>query len=66
MFLRFTIADLHEVSGQPLGIFHAVRYLRDEGQLTTQQEDVANEVFDWLSDHLDAPTRMFLKTTPMP
>jgi hypothetical protein len=46
MFLRFTVTELHEGSGQPLGIFHAVRYLRDEGQLATEQEDIADQVFD--------------------
>jgi hypothetical protein len=64
MFLRFAISDLHEESGQPLGIFHAVRYLRDDGQLTMEQETAANAVFDWLSDHLDAPGEQLLAAHP--
>ena len=64
MFLRITIDDLHQKSGQPLGIFHAVRYLRDDGQLTEEQEEIANEVFDWLSDHLDAPGEQVLEEHP--
>jgi len=64
MFLRFTISDLHEESGQPVGIFHAVRYLRDEGQLTTEQEEVADAVFAWLYDHLDAPAEQLLAAHP--
>lgn len=64
MFLRFTTTDLHEGSQQLLGIFHAVRYLRDEGQLTVEQEEVADAVFDWLYDHLDAPGDHILETYP--
>jgi hypothetical protein len=64
MFLRFTIADLHEESGQPLGILHAVRYLRDDHRLTGEQEETANDVFDWLYVHLDAPGENVLKANP--
>ncbi len=64
MFLRFTTIDLHEESGQPIGIFHAVRYLRDDGLLTDRQEEIANEVFDWLYDHLDAPGQHVLEANP--
>ena len=64
MFLRFTIAELHQESGQPIGIFHAVRYLRDDGLLTEEQEDIANSVFDWLYDHLDAPGEDVLAANP--
>jgi hypothetical protein len=64
MFLRFTIANLHEGPGQPVGIFHAVRYLRDDGRLTVEQEEIANDVFDWLYDHLDAPSEHVLETNP--
>jgi hypothetical protein len=64
MFLRFTISDLHEESGQPVGIFHAVRYLRDDGKLSAEQEDIADQVFDWLHHHLDAPDEHVLVATP--
>jgi hypothetical protein len=64
MFLRITIAELDQESGQPLGLFHAVRYLRDDGQLTGEQEDIANAVFDWLYDHLDAPGEQVLDAHP--
>jgi hypothetical protein len=62
MFLRFTTTELHEGSSQPIGIFHAVRYLRDDGLLTGEQEEIANDVFDWLYDHLDAPGEAVLET----
>jgi hypothetical protein len=64
MFLRFTVSDLNEGAGHPLGIFHAVRYLRDDGHLTVEQEDLANTVFDWLYDHLDAPGEQVLEANP--
>jgi hypothetical protein len=64
MFLRFTTLNLNEKSGQPVGIFHAVRYLRDDGLLTGEQEGIANEVFDWLYDHLDAPGHHVLEANP--
>jgi hypothetical protein len=64
MFVRFTVRGLNDESDAPVGIFHAVRYLRDDGLLTGDQEDIANEVFDWLYDHLDAPAEGVLKANP--
>jgi hypothetical protein len=63
MFLRFTI-EMHDEPGKPIGIFHAVRYLRDDGLLTAEQEDIANSVFDWLYDHMDAPGEHVLVVNP--
>jgi hypothetical protein len=64
MFVRLTVSELHEESGQPLGIFHAIRYLRDGGKLTAEQEEVANEIFNWAFDHLEAPGDDLLKANP--
>jgi hypothetical protein len=64
MFLRLTTSSLREESGQPLGIFHAVRYLRDDGRLTAEEEAIADKVFDWLYDHLDAPSEQILAANP--
>lgn len=64
VFVRLTIADLHDQSGQQIGIFHAMRYLRDDGDLSDREESVANEVFDWLFDHLDAPHDHVLEENP--
>jgi hypothetical protein len=55
MFVRLTVSEFHETSGQQLGIFHAVRYLRDDGALTEAEEAAANEVFDWIFDNLESP-----------
>jgi hypothetical protein len=55
---------LHDDPSQPVGIFHAVRYLRDDGALTAEQEEIADKVFDWLHDHLDAPGEDVLAANP--
>ena len=57
MFVRYIVSGLGE---EPVGIFHAVRYLRDDGMLTEEQEEIANKVFDWLYDHMDAPAEEIL------
>jgi len=64
MFVRLTVPELHEESGQQVGIFHAVRYLRDDGELTEAEETAANEVFDWLFDRLEAPNDGLLAKSP--
>jgi hypothetical protein len=64
MFVRFTATSLNDSSDRPVGIFHAVRYLRDDGLLTREQEESANTVFDWLSDNLDAPPEEVLEANP--
>lgn len=63
-FVRFVVDEFHEKSGQFLGIFHAVRYLRDDGRLTTSQERAADEVFDWLFHNLVAPRKGLLNKHP--
>jgi len=64
MFVRFSINEQHDDSGQPTGIFHAVRYLRDDGKLTRAQVRVANAVFDWLFTNLAAPSKKMLSKHP--
>ena len=64
MFVRFTVNGLHEDSRQQLGILHAVRYLRDDKELTPSELTRANRVFDWLYSHLDAPSKKTLRSNP--
>ena len=64
MFVRYTVTGIDGESDSPIGIFHAVRYLRDDGLLTNEQEEIANGVFDWLYDHLDAPSEGVLEANP--
>jgi hypothetical protein len=35
MYLRFVVADIDEDSERALGVFNAVRYLRDAGTYST-------------------------------
>ena len=64
MFVRFTVNRLHEDSRQQLGILHAVRYLRDDKELTSSERARANRVFNWLYSHLDAPSKKMLRSNP--
>ena len=64
MFERFDVAELHHASGQPLGVFHAVRYLRDEDALTPAELRTANRVFAWISARLEAPDDAVLAAHP--
>lgn len=64
MFIRFTVKQLNEDSCQPLGVLHAIRYLRDDGKLTSSQLKLANKIFDWLFDNLEAPNKKILQKNP--
>jgi hypothetical protein len=65
MFVRISVNATHEDSRQPLGILHAVRYLRDRKELTSSELARANAVFDWLYSHLEAPSKRTLRSNPM-
>lgn len=58
MYIRFVVNELDSDSHKRLGIFHAIRYLRDDGELTHQEEDKINKVMDWFADNLDKPSRL--------
>jgi hypothetical protein len=58
------VAELHHASHQPLGVFHAVRYLRDDGALTAAELAVADEVFAWMHAHLESPAEATLAAHP--
>ena len=58
MYIRFVIDDLDEDSQERLGIFHAVRYLLDDGKLTLSEEEKMNDVMDWFSENLEKPNRL--------
>jgi hypothetical protein len=48
MYLRFVIADVADNSERTLGVFHAVRYLRDAGKLYAYEED-QHDMVRWCS-----------------
>ena len=64
MFVRITINRLHKDSRQQLGILHAVRFLRDDNELTSSELARANRVFEWLYSHLKAPSKKTLQSNP--
>jgi hypothetical protein len=64
MFIRLEVCETHQESGQPVGIFHAVRYLRDDDLLSPAELTVADEVFDWMWTHLHAPDQAILDAHP--
>jgi hypothetical protein len=63
-FVRLVTNEIHAHSGHALGVFHAVRYLRDDGELSRNEEAAADRVFDWLSDHLASPPPGLLRKYP--
>lgn len=63
-FIRLEVRDTHHESGQLVGIFHAVRYLRDDDLLSPAELTVADQVFDWMWTHLDAPDQAILAAHP--
>lgn len=63
-FIRLVTNEIHVYSGHALGVFHAVRYLRDDGELSRREEAIADRVFDWVADHLTTPPRGMLRKHP--
>src|SRR5882724_5007599 len=57
MYLRFVVADIDEDSGEELGVFHAVRYLRDDGKLFWYEEEQHDLIREWFNNNLEKPTR---------
>jgi membrane-bound lytic murein transglycosylase len=63
MFLRFVTIEQHDESHQELDIFHAARYLRDNGSLSQAEEELLQEIRDWFNNNLEKPTR-FMSAKP--
>lgn len=55
MYIRFVVSNVSEEARQKLGIFHAIRYLRDDGELSKVEFDLADEVFHWFGQNLESP-----------
>jgi len=64
MYLRFVVAQLDEDSERALGVFHAVRYLRDEGKLHPFEEEQHDMVRGWFNENLARATRVTAAKTP--
>ena len=64
MYLRFVVAKIDEDSERALGVFHALRQVRDAGMLFPYEEDHHDEVRGWFNLYLDAPTRFTAAKAP--
>ena len=64
MYLRFVVADLDEDSGMELGIFHAVRNLREGGKLYSYEEEQHDQIRKWFNENLQKPTRFTASKPP--
>jgi len=64
MYLRFVVADLDEDSAVELGIFHAVRYLREDGKLYSYEEAQHDIIRQWFNENLQKPTRFTASKPP--
>ena len=56
-YIRFVVLEIHPDSGQQVGVFHAVRYLRDDGVLSPEELQRASELMEWFNDNLEKPAR---------
>ena len=64
MYLRFVVPNIDEDSECQLGVFHAVRKLRDEGRLYSYEEDQLDELRYWFNVYLERPTRFTTAKPP--
>lgn len=55
MYIRFVVSEISEESGHRLGIFHAARYLKDGGEFTRQEFEVADGIMGWFACNLESP-----------
>src|SRR5947207_366133 len=64
MYLRFVVPDIAEDSGRELGVFHAVKNLREEGKLCPHEEDEHDLIRAWFNENLEKPTRFTASKPP--
>jgi hypothetical protein len=64
MYLRFVVADIDEDSNEELGVFHAVRDLREEGKLYPYEEDQHDLIRQWFNENLEKPTKFTASKPP--
>src|SRR5262249_45245061 len=64
MYLRFVVAEIDTDSERALGVFHAVRYLRDAGRLYPYEEDQHEMLRSWFDENLERPTRFTAAKAP--
>ena len=55
MYIRFVVDELNEESNQRLGIFHAVRYMKDDNEFFDYELEHAESIMGWFNKHLESP-----------
>jgi hypothetical protein len=55
MFIRFVVGRDGEPHRILTGVVTEVRFLRDDGRLTSYEEATLSEVYAWLNNHLPVP-----------
>lgn len=55
MYIRFVVSELNQHSNQKLGIFHGLRYLRNDGGLLSYELEHAERILNWFNTHLESP-----------
>ena len=55
MYIRFVTNEVSDESSQKLGVFHAIRYMRDDDLLTTAELEKANQIVGWFASNLESP-----------
>jgi hypothetical protein len=64
MYLRFVVADIDEDSGKELGVFQAIRNLREDGKLYQHEEEQHDLLRQWFNDNLERPARFTASRAP--
>lgn len=64
MYLRFVVNEIDADSERALGVFQAVRDLRDAGELLAYEEEQHDEVRYWFNVNLERPTRFTAARAP--
>jgi len=64
MYLRFVVAKIDEESQREVGVFHALWYLRDDGELSPYELDQHDLIRQWFNENLARPTRFTASKNP--
>lgn len=55
MYIRFVVDEFNEESNQRLGIFHAVRYMKDDNEFYDYELEQAERTMGWFNKNLNSP-----------
>jgi hypothetical protein len=55
VYIRFVVDEFSEESRQRRGVFHAIRYLIDDGELFDYELNQAENIMGWFYENLESP-----------